>query len=132
MDKLIDKIYEFPATPVTDFQDIWKPYNKMCDEMEEEDFLVKNINLFKVQLAIRKMTKENTLNDGHKVKVADLIKEKEKENDRVKIDFDNTIEEIQRDGARAKECFWTKSYNYGSDTRGRSAIKNDYTKNFHR
>ena len=53
----------------------------MCDEIEEEDFLVKNINLFKVKLAMRKMAKENTLNDGHKVKVTDLIEEKESEND---------------------------------------------------
>ena len=97
MDDLIDKIYEFPANPVTDCQDIWKPYNKMCDEMEEEDFLVRNINLFKVKLAMRKMTKENTLNDGHNVKkVADLIRAREKDNDKVKVEFDNTIEEIQR------------------------------------
>ena len=95
MDELIDKIYEFPTTPVTDFQHIWKPYNKMCDEMEEEDFLVKNIKLFKVKLAMSKMTKDNTLNDGHKVKVADLITEREKGNDKVKGEFDSAIEEIQ-------------------------------------
>lgn len=92
MDDLTDKIYELPGVLVTDFQDIWKLYQKICDEVEEEDFLVKNLNLFLVKLCMRKIAKEKSLNDGHKVEVTDFIKANEKENNKVRVEFDNTIE----------------------------------------